>query len=125
MIIVVVVADAPVDVASPVSLRLPSSCSSAVAVALATVAPPRAFSLTPGVALAGAVIAPRAVAWPHPSMRHGAGHETGRGVFALVFVRSSFTELPIAHEALSRQVVALVVGVNTLEKVVAAAKELA
>jgi hypothetical protein len=34
-------------------------------------------------------------------------------------------ELPIAHEALSRWVMALVVGVKTLEKIVAAEKELA
>jgi hypothetical protein len=46
-------------------------------------------------------------------------------VFALIFIRSSFTELPIAHEALSRRVVALVVGVKALEQVVATAKELA
>jgi hypothetical protein len=46
-------------------------------------------------------------------------------VFALVLVRGSFVKLLIAHEALSRWVVALVVGVKTLEKVVATEKELA
>jgi hypothetical protein len=46
-------------------------------------------------------------------------------VFALVFVRGSFAELPITHEALSRWVMTLVIGVKALEKVVAAAKELA
>jgi hypothetical protein len=46
-------------------------------------------------------------------------------VFALVLVGGSFTELPIAHEALSRWVRALVVGIKTLKKVVAAEKELA
>jgi hypothetical protein len=34
-------------------------------------------------------------------------------------------KLPIAHEALSRWVMALVVGVKTLKKVVVAEKELA
>jgi hypothetical protein len=58
-------------------------------------------------------------------VRGDAGHDIGRGVFALVFVRSSFVELPIAHEALLRWVVALVVRVKSVEKVVAAAKELA
>jgi hypothetical protein len=46
-------------------------------------------------------------------------------VFALILVGGSFTELSIAHEALSRWVVALVVEVKTLEKVVAAKKKLA
>jgi hypothetical protein len=53
------------------------------------------------------------------------GHGIGRCVLALVFVRSSFTELPITHKALSRHVVALIIGVKTLKKVVAAVKELA
>jgi hypothetical protein len=46
-------------------------------------------------------------------------------VFALILVEGSFTEFPIAHEALSRRVVALVVRVKTLEKVIATEKELA
>jgi hypothetical protein len=46
-------------------------------------------------------------------------------VFALVLVGGSFVELPITHEALSRWVMALIVGVKTLEKVVATKKELA
>jgi hypothetical protein len=46
-------------------------------------------------------------------------------VFALVFIRSSFAELPIAHKTLSRWGMALVVGVKALEQVVAAAEELA
>jgi hypothetical protein len=46
-------------------------------------------------------------------------------VFALILIGDSFVELPIAHEALSRWVMALVVEVKTLEKVVAAKKELA
>jgi hypothetical protein len=45
-------------------------------------------------------------------------------VFALILVRGSFAELPIAHKALSRWVVALVTGVKTLKKVVTAEKEL-
>jgi hypothetical protein len=53
------------------------------------------------------------------------GHGIGQCVLALVFVRSSFMELPITHEALSRWVMALVVGLKTLKKVVAAVKELA
>jgi hypothetical protein len=48
-----------------------------------------------------------------------------RGVFALVFIRSSFAKLPIAHKTLSRRGMALVVGVKALEQVVAAAEELA
>jgi hypothetical protein len=44
-------------------------------------------------------------------------------VFFLVLVRGSFTELSIAHKALLRWVVALVVGVKTLEKEVAAVME--
>jgi hypothetical protein len=44
-------------------------------------------------------------------------------VFALILVGGSFAEIPIAHETLSRWVVALVVGVKTLEKVVATEKE--
>jgi hypothetical protein len=46
-------------------------------------------------------------------------------VFALVFVRSSFAELPIAHEAFSRRVIALVIRVKALKKVVVAVEELA
>jgi hypothetical protein len=46
-------------------------------------------------------------------------------VFALILVGRSLAELPIAHKALSRWVVALVVRVKTLEKVVTAKKELA
>jgi hypothetical protein len=52
-------------------------------------------------------------------------HSIGRGVFTLILVEGSFTEFPIAHEALSRRVVALVVRVKTLEKVIATEKELA
>jgi hypothetical protein len=48
----------------------------------------------------------------------------GWGVFALILIRGSFAEFPIAHEALSRWVVTLIVSVKTLEKVVAAEKEL-
>jgi hypothetical protein len=46
-------------------------------------------------------------------------------VFALVLIGDSFTEAPIAHEALSRWVMALIVGVKALKKVVATAEELA
>jgi hypothetical protein len=46
-------------------------------------------------------------------------------VFALILVGRSLAELPIAHKALSRWVMDLVVGVKTLEKVVTAKKELA
>jgi hypothetical protein len=46
----------------------------------------------------------------------------GRGVFALILIGGFFAELLIAHEALSRWVVALIVRVETLEKVVAAEK---
>jgi hypothetical protein len=46
-------------------------------------------------------------------------------VFALILVRGSLAKLSIAHEALSRRAMALVVGVKSLEKVVAATKELA
>jgi hypothetical protein len=52
-------------------------------------------------------------------------HDIGWGVFTLILVGGSFAELPIAHEALSRWVMALIVGVETLEKVVTAEKELA
>jgi hypothetical protein len=45
-------------------------------------------------------------------------------VFALILVRGSFVEFPVAHKALSRWVMALVIGVKTLEKGVAAEKEL-
>jgi hypothetical protein len=45
-------------------------------------------------------------------------------VFALIFIKSSFMELPIAHKALSRPVVAPIVGVKALKKVVVVAKEL-
>jgi hypothetical protein len=48
-----------------------------------------------------------------------------RGAFALILIGGSFAALPIAHEALSRRVVTLVVRVETLEKVVAVEKELA
>jgi hypothetical protein len=47
------------------------------------------------------------------------------GVFALILIEGSFVEFPIAHEALLRWVVTLVIRVKTLEKVVAAEKELA
>jgi hypothetical protein len=46
-------------------------------------------------------------------------------VFALVFVRNSFAELPITHEALSRWVVTLIIGIKALDKVVVAVKKLA
>jgi hypothetical protein len=46
-------------------------------------------------------------------------------VFALILVGGSLAELPIAHKAFSRRVMALVIGVKALEKVVAAVKELA
>jgi hypothetical protein len=45
-------------------------------------------------------------------------------VFTLILIRGAFVGFPITHEALSRWVVALVVGVKTLEKVVAPKKEL-
>jgi hypothetical protein len=45
-------------------------------------------------------------------------------VFALIFIGGSFAEFPIAHEALLRRAVTLVVRVKTLEKVVAAKKKL-
>jgi hypothetical protein len=45
-------------------------------------------------------------------------------VFALILIRDSFAELLVAHKELLRRVVALV-GVKSLEKVVAAAEELA
>jgi hypothetical protein len=45
-------------------------------------------------------------------------------VFALIFIGGSFAEFPIAHEALSRWVVTLIVSVKTLKKVVATEKEL-
>jgi hypothetical protein len=45
-------------------------------------------------------------------------------VFTLILIGGSFVELPITHKTLSRGVVALVVRVKTLEKVVAAEKEL-
>jgi hypothetical protein len=59
---------------------------------------------------------------------HGCTHSVrsvGRGVFALIFIGGSFVVLPIAHVALSRRVMTLVVRVKTLVKVVVAAKELA
>jgi hypothetical protein len=46
-------------------------------------------------------------------------------VFTLVLIRDSLAELPITHEALSRWVIALIIGVKALEKVVAASGELA
>jgi hypothetical protein len=52
-------------------------------------------------------------------------HGIGRGVFTPILIGGSFTEFPIAHEALLRSVVALIVGVKTLKKIVAAEKELA
>jgi hypothetical protein len=51
-------------------------------------------------------------------------HGVGRGAFALIFIGGSFPVLPIAHEALSRRVMTLVVRVESLEKVVAVVKEL-
>jgi hypothetical protein len=36
-------------------------------------------------------------------------HGVGRGAFALIFIGGSFPVLPIAHEALSRRVMTLVV----------------
>jgi hypothetical protein len=71
------------------------------------------------------MIAPR---WWHGCTAYARGvtsHDFGWGVFALILIGDSFVELPIAHEALSRWVMALVVEVKTLEKVVAAKKELA
>jgi hypothetical protein len=46
-------------------------------------------------------------------------------VFTLILIGDSLAELSIAHKALSRRVVALVIGVKALEKVVVAIKELA
>jgi hypothetical protein len=46
-------------------------------------------------------------------------------VFTVIVVGDSLMELPITHEALSRWVVALIIRVKALEKVVAAAEELA
>jgi hypothetical protein len=46
-------------------------------------------------------------------------------VFALILIGGFFAKLPIAHEALSRWVMALVAGVKVLKKVIATAKELA
>jgi hypothetical protein len=46
-------------------------------------------------------------------------------VFTLILVEGSYAEFPITHKALSRWVVALVIGVKTLEKEVAAINKLA
>jgi hypothetical protein len=46
-------------------------------------------------------------------------------VFALILIGGSSVRFLIAHKALLRWVMALIVGVETLEKVVAAEKELA
>jgi hypothetical protein len=46
-------------------------------------------------------------------------------VFALIFIGGSFTVLPIAHGAFSRQVVTLIIRVKTLVKVVVSARGLA
>jgi hypothetical protein len=46
-------------------------------------------------------------------------------VFALIFIEGAFVVLPIAHEALLRWVMTLVVRVESLKKVVATVKELA
>jgi hypothetical protein len=61
--------------------------------------------------------------WWHGCTRGVRG--IGRGAFALIFIRGSFAFLPIAHEALSRWVMTLVVRVKNLMKVVVTAKELA
>jgi hypothetical protein len=45
-------------------------------------------------------------------------------VFAVILVGGSFVELPIAHKAILRWVMALIVGVKTLKKEVTAVKEL-
>jgi hypothetical protein len=46
-------------------------------------------------------------------------------VFTLILVGYSLIELPITHEALSRWVAALFIGVKALEMVVVVVKELA
>jgi hypothetical protein len=46
-------------------------------------------------------------------------------VFALILIGDSFAEFPVADEALSRWVMALITGVKVLKKVVATIKELA
>jgi hypothetical protein len=46
-------------------------------------------------------------------------------VLALILVEGSYVEFPITHKALSRWVVALIIGVKTLEKEVAAINKLA
>ena len=52
------------------------------------------------------------------------GCRVGRGVFTLVLVGVPIVGLPIAHEALSRWVVTLIVRVSALEEVVSVAEEL-
>jgi hypothetical protein len=49
----------------------------------------------------------------------------GRGTFALIFIGGSFMVFPIAHEAFSRRVMTLIIGVETLVKVVVSARGLA
>jgi hypothetical protein len=46
-------------------------------------------------------------------------------VLALILVEGSYTEFPITHKALSRWVMALIIGVKTLKKEVAAINKLA
>jgi hypothetical protein len=45
-------------------------------------------------------------------------------VFALILVGGSFVEFPIAHKALSRWVMALIIGLKTFKKEVVDEKEL-
>jgi hypothetical protein len=59
----------------------------------------------------------------HTAMRVTTSARVCSSLFSLE--TPSCTEFPIAHEALSRWVMALIVGVKGLEKVVTAVKELA
>jgi hypothetical protein len=62
--------------------------------------------------------------WWHGCARGVTSRGIRQGAFALIFIRGSFMVLLIAHEALSRWVLTLIIRVETLKKVVAAIKEL-
>jgi hypothetical protein len=52
-------------------------------------------------------------------------HNVGWGVFVLIIIKGSFTILPIAHEAFTRQVMTPIIRVKTPMKAIVIAKELA